>query len=130
MIKYAYTILYVPDVLKSITFYERAFQFKRKFITPDNSYGELNTGGTTLSFASLELAKSNLSNGFLESKREQKPFAIEIAFATEDVVSVYDNAIREGATPESPATEKPHGQTVAYVRDPNGFLIEICTPMD
>lgn len=24
---------------------------------------------------------------------------------------------------------KPHGQTVAYVRDPDGFLIEICTPM-
>lgn len=130
MIKYAYTILYVPDVLKSMTFYERVFQFKRKFVTPDNSYGELNTGATTLSFATLELAKSNLKSGFLESKYDQKPFAIEIAFATDDVETVYANAIKEGAAPEAPATEKPHGQTVAYVRDPDGFLIEICTPME
>ena len=39
MIKFAYTILYVQDVEKSIDFYERAFGFKRKFIAPGNSYG-------------------------------------------------------------------------------------------
>ena len=62
MINFAYTILYVEDVTKSIAFYEKAFGFTRKFVTPDNSYGELLTGNTTLSFASIDLAKTNLKD--------------------------------------------------------------------
>jgi uncharacterized glyoxalase superfamily protein PhnB len=129
MIKFAYTIIYVPDVNKSISFYEKAFAFKRKFIATGNEYGELDTGNTTLSFASLELAKSNLKSGFTASDPSQKPFAIEIAFTTDDVEGNYNKAIKAGATPEAKPVLKPHGQTVAYVRDPDGFLIEICTPM-
>ena len=129
MVKFAYTILYVPDVTKSIEFYESAFGFQRKFIAPGNSYGELITGETTLAFASTEMAKTNLKNGFIESSNGNKPFAIEIGFTTENVEAVYNQAIATGAMPESPAQVKPHGQTVAYVRDPDGFLIEICTPM-
>jgi lactoylglutathione lyase len=34
MVKFGYTILYVSDVSKSIEFYENAFGFERKFITP------------------------------------------------------------------------------------------------
>jgi lactoylglutathione lyase len=130
MINFAYTILYVRDVEKSISFYEKAFEFKRKFVTPDNSYGELDTGNTTLSFASLSQAASNLKSGFQESNLSKQPFAIEIAFSTNEVEKVYEAALAAGAVAESPATHKSHGQTVAYVRDPEGFLIEICTPMD
>ena len=36
MVKLGYTILYVSDVTKSIEFYETAFGFERKFITPEN----------------------------------------------------------------------------------------------
>ncbi|HOX82083.1 MAG TPA: VOC family protein [Chryseolinea sp.] len=130
MITFAYTILYVQDVEKSISFYERAFDLKRKFIVPGNSYGELITGATTLSFASIEQASSNLKDGFIESSVKNKPQAFEIAFATDDVGKVCKRAIQEGAIAESEPAFKSHGQTVAYVRDPDGFLIEICTPMD
>lgn len=129
MIQFSYTILYVRDVEKSISFYEKAFGFKRKFIAPINAYGELDTGNTTLSFASIDIAKSNLKDGFTLSDLNAKPFGIEIGFTTTEVEKVYEKAIAEGAVAESPATVKPHGQTVAYVRDPDGFLIEICTPM-
>jgi len=130
MAKLSYTILYVQDVTKSIEFYEKAFGFKRKFIVPDNSYGELDTGDTTLSFASVELAKTNLKNGFIQSSNNNKPFGIEIGITADDVEKLYDHAIKSGAIAEMPAESKPQGQTVAYVRDPDGFLIEICTPMD
>ena len=53
MIKFAYTILYVNDVTKTVVFYEKAFGFTRKFVAPGNDYGELLVGGTTLSFASI-----------------------------------------------------------------------------
>ena len=130
MAKLSYTILYVQDVTKSVEFYEQAFGFKRKFIDPANSYGELGTGETTLSFASVKLAEGNLKNGFIQSSNSNKPFAIEIGITTDDVEKLYAHAIKSGAVPEMPAKHKPQGQTVAYVRDIDGFLIEICTPLD
>ena len=129
MTKFAYTILYVQDVVKSVEFYENAFGFTRKFVTPENDYGELLVGETTLSFASTILAKSNLTNGFNESSLADKPFGIEIGFTTDNVEETVSTAIKAGATiVESPST-KPWGQVVAYLRDLDGFLIEICTPI-
>ena len=129
MIKFAYTILYVEDVSKTVQFYEQAFGFKTKFITPDNSYGEVITGETTLSFASKTLASSNLSDGFIESNIREKPLGIEIGFTTDDVSATMKQAVASGATLCEEAKEKPWGQIVGYVRDLDGFLIEICTPM-
>ncbi len=130
MIRFSYTILYVSDIEETIAFYEKAFECARKFVIPDGSYGELSTGSTTLSFASIEQANSNLKNGFKESNLTDKPAAFEIGFTTDDVAGVYARAIMYGAIAEAEPAEKPHGQTVAYVRDPNGFLVEICTQME
>lgn len=129
MIKFAYTILYVRDVTKSVEFYEKAFGFTRKFVSPDNDYGELLVGETTLSFASTALAKTNLKEGFTESNLVDKPFGIEIGFTTDDVEETLLAAINAGATIVEQPKTKPWGQIVAYVRDIDGFLIEICTPM-
>ncbi|KDN54535.1 VOC family protein [Flavobacterium seoulense] len=130
MIKFAYTILYVQNVTKTVDFYEKAFGFTRKFIAPGNDYAELLVGETTLSFAAVALAKTNLKNGFIESNLEDKPFGIEIGFTTDNVIETIATAEKAGALiVENPKT-KPWGQTVAYLRDPDGFLIEICTPMN
>jgi uncharacterized glyoxalase superfamily protein PhnB len=129
MIKFAYTILYVQDVTKAVAFYENAFGFTRKFVTPENDYGELLVGETTLSFVSTTLAKSNLTDGFTESNLTNKPFGIEIGFTTENVEETVSAALNAGATIVENPKIKPWGQTVAYVRDIDGFLIEICTPM-
>jgi len=130
MIKFAYTILYVKNVSASILFYETAFGFYRKFISPDEDYAELVTGDTTLSFASMSLATSNISDGFIESNTTSKPFGIEIGFAVEDVEKTLLNALNSGALLVEKPKTKPWGQTVAYVRDIDGFLIEICTAME
>ncbi|MEI8280627.1 MAG: VOC family protein [Bacteroidota bacterium] len=129
MIQFAYTILYVEDVTRTISFYEKAFGFKQKFITPDNSYGEIISGETTLSFASKTLANSNLHDGFIESDLNQKPFGIEIGFTTQNVSNTLRIAIEAGATMIAEPKTKPWGQVVAYIRDIDGFLIEICTPV-
>ncbi|WP_426474156.1 VOC family protein [Chryseobacterium balustinum] len=129
MIKFAYTILYVQDVTRSIEFYENAFDFTRKFVTPANDYGELLVGETTLSFASKELATSNLKEGFIESSLTDKPFGIEIGFTADNVEETVSTAVNAGATIVENPTLKTWGQTVAYVRDIDRFLIEICTPI-
>lgn len=127
--KYAYTILYVNQVAETIHFYEQAFGFSRKFITPEGDYGELATGETTIAFASLELGRSNFTGGFEHSRNDRKPFGIELAFTTETIEADFKKALLAGATEYAPLTEKPWGQKVGYLRDNNGFLIEICSPM-
>lgn len=129
MIKFGYTILYVNDVTKSIEFYEQSFGFKRKFITPENDYAELDTGNTTLSFASKQLGNTNLKNGFLESSLQEKPFGIEIALIADNVKDVVENFLKNGALLLEEPIVKPWGQTVAYIRDIDGFLIELCSPI-
>jgi lactoylglutathione lyase len=127
--KYAYTILYVENVAETIEFYEKAFGFNRKFLTPENDYGELISGETTIAFASIELGNSNFKSGFEKISKSKNPFGVELAFTTENIEKDFQNAISFGATEFEPVTEKPWGQKVGYLRDNNGFLVEICTPM-
>jgi len=127
---FAYTILYVQNVTESIEFYEKTFGLERIFITPENDYGEVATGATKLAFASIGLANSNLEKGFQESNLDLKPFGIELAFTTNNVAETVQKALKAGGTIYAEIVTKSWGQTVGYVRDLNGFLVEICTPIE
>jgi lactoylglutathione lyase len=127
--KFAYTILYVRDVGRSLAFYESAFGLVRRFLHESGTYGELETGDTTLAFADDALAQANLAGGFQSADPSRPPAASEVAFATADVQSAFERAIGAGAVSAAAPKTKPWGQTVAYVRDPDGHLVELCTPM-
>jgi lactoylglutathione lyase len=129
MIKYTYTILYVENVTKSIEFYEKSFGFSRKFVTKENDYGEIITGETTISFASKNLANSNLKNGFIESDLKNNPFGIELGFVTENVAETIEKVKNNDGIIICEPKQKPWRQIVTYIRDLDGFLIEICTSM-
>ena len=128
-ISLGYIIHYVSDVKKSLTFYAEAFDFEIRFVSPDGDYGELVTGTTTLAFVAHELAKSNLKEGYVASDPGSRPPGVEIGLVTQEVDVVVERAIQNGASLESAPKVKPWGQTVAYVRDPDGLLVEICSPM-
>jgi lactoylglutathione lyase len=125
--KFGYTILYVKDVEKAVAFYESAFGLKRKFVH-EGGYGEMDTGETKLAFASVDLATSN-GVSFVQTSPEGPPPAVEVAFVTDDVAKAFAEAVGAGAVPVARPKQKPWGQTVGYVRDLNGFLVEICSPM-
>jgi lactoylglutathione lyase len=127
--KLGYTIVYVPDVAASLTFFSQAFGLEQRFLHESGTYGELNTGETTLAFAAHELAKMNLPNGHVRASESEAPLGMEIALVTEDVSSAHAKAIRHGAVELSPPTSKPWGQVVSYVRAPDGTLVELCTPV-
>jgi lactoylglutathione lyase len=84
-----FTILYVPDVEATVTFYEQAFGLRRKSAPP-----------------------------------------IELGIVTQAVEALYQRAIQAGAIPVKEPEQKPWGQIVGYVRDLNGFLVEICTEVE
>ena len=126
--KLGYVILYVKDVLRSISFYEEAFGLKRRFVHEAGLYAEMDTGATTLSFAAYGLAKSNLPCGFREHNLSGPPEGFEVAFTTNDVQVAYDRALAAGAISAAPPVAKPWGQIVAFVRDRDGIIVELCSP--
>lgn len=124
--KFGYTILYVEDVRKSLAFYEAAFGLKTKFLHESGDFGELDTGGTSLAFSSRRLMTLLKKNPQAADARSP---CFEVAFTTEDVQAAQDRAIQAGATLIQAPERMPWGQTVAYVADPDSFLVEICTPV-
>jgi len=126
-----YVILYVSDVAASLAFYEKAFGLARRFFHDDNgkAYGELETGATRLAFASVVLATGHLKQPVVAAAPDQPPLGMEIALTTPDVPALFQRALKAGATAVSEPATKPWGQTVAYVRDNSGFLVELCTPL-
>ena len=128
--KFGYTILYVPDVAASISFMERAFGMQRGFVHEGGDYGELVTGSTTLSFAAHSLGDSNLPEGYVQASASAKPLGMEIALITDDVVAAHAKALATGAAELKAPMQKPWGQTVSYLRCPDGCLVELCTPME
>ena len=127
--KLGYTIIYVADVPRSIAFYETAFGFQKKFIHESNLYGELDTGETILSFAGIEAAEMN-GLSVLPNDPNGPAAAWEICFVSDNVPVAYDRAIAAGCSPVSAPAEKPWGQVVSYVRDLDGCLVEIASPVE
>ena len=130
-VQLGYVIYYVSDVEATLTFYTNAFGLARRMLTPEGDYGELDTGSTTLSFVVNELAHENLdgAGGFAELDAGAPPVGASITLVTNDVEAAVATATGQGASELVAPVQKPWGQTVSYVRDPNGILIELATPM-
>jgi lactoylglutathione lyase len=126
--KLGYIIIYVPDVTQAVEFYERGFGLTRRFIHESGEYAEMETGGTTLSF-SAESLMSQLVNTFQRNTPQGDPAGIEITLIADDVQAAFDHAVKNGAVAVSKPEVKPWGQTVSYVRDLNGVLVEIASEM-
>jgi lactoylglutathione lyase len=127
--RFGYTIVYVRDVESSVVFYEQAFGLQRRFVDQSGQYAEMETGQTTLAFALNDLGASNLPGGFRRNEPAEPPAGIEIAFLTEDVDAAFRKALEAGATSVAEPKTKPWGQSVAYVRDRDGVLVEIGSQM-
>lgn len=127
--KLGYTILYVADVPSSLSFFERAFGLKQRFLHESGTYGELETGETTLAFAAHELGDMNFPDGHVRADASALPLGMEVGLVTRDVSAAHARALEEGAIELSTPTHKPWGQFVSYVRAPDGCLVEICTPV-
>ena len=82
-----YVILYVNDVAASLAFYEMAFGLARRFFHDDNgkAYGELETGTTRLTFASIVLATEDLKQPLVAAAPDQAPRGVAIALTTSEV---------------------------------------------
>lgn len=128
--KLGYAILYVESVADTVAFYERAFGLERGTVTPTNEYGELKTGDTKLAFAAQSFVKTVTGVPFEEAGPAKAAPPVELGLVTNEVEAAFAKAVAAGAVAVKEPEKKPWGQLVGYVRDNNGFLVEICSPLD
>lgn len=126
MMKFAYSIMYVLDVQKALNFYQAVCGLEVRFLHESQQYAEMHTGGTTLAFVSEAFMESQ-SMVFRPNRQNEVPGGYEISFVTDDIDGACKAALAAGALVVHPPEEKPWGQRVAYVRDPNGVLVQFCT---
>ena len=126
-----YIIFYVPDVAAAVQFYTEAFGLTARFVTPEGDYGELETGQSVLAFVSNELADTNLAaaGGFTPLDPSKPPVGASITLVTDDVAAAVAAAVAAGGRQYTAPVDKPWGQTVAYLVDPQGILLEVATPV-
>ena len=126
MMRFRYTILYVPDVRASLDFYTRAFGFEIGLLSDAGDYGELVTGDTKLAFSSIALMRQ-IGKAVAEAPPEKPSF--ELAFETDDVAAALARATAAGGILVQGVTRMEWGQELAYIRAPEGTLVEICSPV-
>lgn len=124
-----WVIAYVDDPPAASAFYADTFGLQSEFIAPDGSYAQLDTGPTKLAFASYALGEKNFPGGVRRPGDGEQPANVEITLVTERVDDAYATALDAGCQSLSAPADKPHGQRVAWVRDPFGTLLELGTPM-
>ena len=129
VVRYGGTAVYVEDVSAALAFYERSFGFKTRFFDPSLEYGELETqGGSVVAFASHKTGAFLMSDRYVRPEAG-RPAGVELAFFAGDVSAAFARAVAAGATPLSEPKVMPWGATVAYLRDPEGVIIGLSTPI-
>lgn len=123
--RFAYVILYVPNVEAALSFYQRAFGLSRRFLHESGQYGELETGATALAFADERATPT--SHSFALNRLDATAAGAEVAMVVSDVQQAFAHALEAGASPVLAPAVMPWGQTISYVRDLNGFLVELCS---
>jgi len=120
-------ILYTLDVHTKAAFYEKAFGFKVRNAAPGNTYLQLE-GAVPLAFASETFVAGHLPLTVQRSRSAEPPPGAELMVVVADVPSAFARAVEAGAVSVVAPHTMPWGQEVAYVRDDDGVLVELCTP--
>ncbi len=128
-LKLGWVIVYVERPTEVSAFYSETFGLRAEFSVPDGSYAQLDTGPTKLAFAGYGLGDGNFPGGVRRPVDSEAPANVEITLVADDVDAAHHRAVAAGCTELAAPTDKPHGQRVAYLRDPFGTLLELATPL-
>jgi len=125
MLQMKYVIIYVSNFEESLAFY--CNQLGLSIRNNHGSYIELDTGSTILAM----ILKENVNEMTgLPKPSDISSQTFELGFITEDVVGIIEKLRENGVKIIKEPIEKPWGQTVAYVADPDQHYIEICSPIE
>jgi catechol 2,3-dioxygenase-like lactoylglutathione lyase family enzyme len=116
-----YTVLIVEDLDQALRFYTEVLGLRLGHRSGD--YAQLDTGATRLGLYTREAMAKTLGKPLQRPAQDAPGF--EIGFKVADVDAAFSELVKCGASPAIPPTTRPWGQRTAYVRDPDGHLIEL-----
>jgi len=116
-----YVVLVVADLDRSLDFYVGRLGLPLGHRS--GAYAQLDTGPTRIALYQRE-AMSTLLGQPLSAPDRRAP-GFEIGFKVVDVDAAYAELVGGGAEPAVPPADRPWGQRTAYVRDPDGHLVEL-----
>jgi len=116
-----YVILIVNDLDRALRFYTEVLGLKLGHRSGD--YAQLDTGATRLALYTRS-AMANTLGMPLQAPGVNAP-GFEVGFKVADVDAAVNELIARGISPVVPPTDRFWGQRTAYVRDPDGHLIEL-----
>jgi lactoylglutathione lyase len=125
MAQHALTIVYVDDVAGSLKFFEDVLGSKCAYKDEEVRYAQLAGDGTNLAFVDTKMMKDAMGAGW----KADKPDGFELTFVTDDVDGLLAKAIAAGAILVKEPMEAFWSKRVAYVKSPQGILIELCLPL-
>ena len=116
-----YIILIVADLDRALQFYTGTLGLKLGHRSGD--YAQLDTGKTRLALYTRNAMATTLGFGLVAPSANAPGF--EIGFKVDDVDAAVTELVAHGASPAVPPADRFWGQRTAYVRDPDGHLIEL-----
>lgn len=116
-----YIVLIVEDLDRALGFYCDTLGIALRHRA--ERFAQLETGTTRLGLFTREAMAKTLDQA-ITAPGERAP-AFELGFKVDDVDAAWEELSAAGAPPVSPPHDQPWGQRTAYVRDPDGNLIEL-----
>jgi lactoylglutathione lyase len=116
-----YVVLVVDDLDRALAFYCDVLGLPLGHRS--GPYAQLATGKTRVSVYERAAMASTLGYD-LDAPSLDAP-GFELGFKVDDCDAVYAQLVARGATPAVPPTDRDWGQRTAYVRDPDGHLVEL-----
>lgn len=116
-----YVILIVEDLDRALGFYVDVLGLRVGHRSGD--YAQLDTGTTRLALYTRSAMAKTLGMA-LDPPVSNAP-GFELGFKVSDVDAGFAELIARGAQPVMPPTDRFWGQRTAYLRDPDGHLIEL-----
>ncbi len=119
-----YVVLVVADLDRALAFYTDTLGLPLGHRS--GPYAQLDTGTTRL--ALFERAAMGRTLGAELRAPDPDAPGFELGFKVADADAAYAELVAAGAEPVTPPTDRPWGQRTAYVRDPDGHLVELAAP--
>ncbi len=116
-----YVVLVVEDLDRSLAFYVELLGLPMGHRS--GPYAQLATGRTRLSLFERSAMEQTLSMSLRKPEHDAPGF--ELGFKVANVDVTYVELVGRGAEAAVPPTTRPWGQRTAYLRDPDGHLVEL-----
>jgi catechol 2,3-dioxygenase-like lactoylglutathione lyase family enzyme len=116
-----YVVLIVEDLDRALRFYSGVLGLKLGHRSGD--YAQLDTGPTRLALYTRSAMSKTLGMS-LEPPPANAP-GFEVGFKVADIDEAFAELVTRGALPVVAPTDRFWGQRTAYIRDPDGHLIEL-----